>query len=133
MSSLPSKILFSRRKIISKGFKVIWFVINNFFVSFEISCGSYNLSQNTLRLINEFEKCTLPFMESLIADFIQFFSTIAKFLLLSSYSDNDIVLFHLQLKETRLTNKKVSKNFVRDGSSSKVGSVQTYVEKVTTS
>ena len=51
-------------------------------VSFEISGGSYNLSQNTLRLINEFKKCIMPFMESLIADFIQFFSAIARFLFL---------------------------------------------------
>ena len=57
-------------------------VVNNFFVSFEISGGSYNPSQNTLRLINEFEKYILSFMESLIADFIQFFSAIAIFLFL---------------------------------------------------
>ena len=56
-------------------------VINNFFVSFEISGGSYNPSQNTLRLINKFEKCIPSFMESLI-DFIQFSSSIAKFLFL---------------------------------------------------
>ena len=54
---------------------VYYIVINNFFVSFEIIGGS----QNTLSLINEFEKCILSFMESLIADFIQFSSTIAKF------------------------------------------------------
>ena len=70
--------LFLKRKILSKALKshmVYYIVINNFFVSFEIIGGS----QNTLSLINEFEKCILSFMESLIADFIQFSSTIAKF------------------------------------------------------
>ena len=56
--------------------------INNFSVSFEISGWSYNLSQNTLKLMNEFEKCIPSFMENLIADFILFFSDIAKFLFL---------------------------------------------------
>ena len=76
MSSLPSSEfldpIFEKEDLV-EGFKVIWFVINNFFVSFKISGGSYNLSQNTLRLINEFDKCILSFMESLIADFIHFF------------------------------------------------------------
>ena len=58
---------------------VYYIVINNFFVSFETSGGSYNPSQNTLKLINEFEKCIPSFMESLTANFIQFFSAIAKF------------------------------------------------------
>ena len=71
--------IFEKEDLI-EGFKVIWFVINNFFVSFKISGGSYNLSQNTLRLINEFEKCILSFMESLIADFIHFFGAITEFL-----------------------------------------------------
>ena len=74
-----------RRKILSKAFNthiVCYIVINKFFESFEISGGSCNLSQNTLRLINKFEKCIPSFMESLIADFIQFSSTIAKFLFL---------------------------------------------------
>ena len=57
---------------------VCYIVINNFFVSFEISGGSYNPLQNTLRLINEFEKCVSSFMESVIADFIEFSSTIAQ-------------------------------------------------------
>ena len=61
---------------------VCFIVINNFFLSFEINGGSYNPSQNTLRLINKFEKCVLSFMESLIADFIQLSSTFAKFLFL---------------------------------------------------
>ena len=85
MNSSPSNEILDpifEKKDLIEGFKVIWFVINNFFVSFEISVGSYNLSQNTSRLIKEFEKCILFFMESLIADFIQFFSTIAKCLLL---------------------------------------------------
>ena len=73
MSSLPSNEfldpIFEKEDLI-EGFKVIWFVINNFFVSFEISGGSYNLSQNTLRLINGFEKYILSLMESLIANFL---------------------------------------------------------------
>ena len=49
-------------------------------------------------------------------------------------SDNDLVLFHLLRKETRLIDKKnTSKYFVRGCSSSEVGSVLTYVERVTTS
>ena len=82
MSSLPSNEfldpIFEKEDLI-EGFKVIWFVINNLIVSFEINGGSYNLSQNTLKLINEFQKCILSFMERLIGDFIQFFSAIAKF------------------------------------------------------
>ena len=76
---------FSRRKILLKvfnGHMVCYIAINNFSVSFEIRGGSYNPSQNTLRLINKFEKCIPSFMESLIADFIQFSSAIAKFLFL---------------------------------------------------
>ena len=77
--------LFSRRKILSKAFNshmVCYSVINNFFASFEISGGSYNPSKNTLKLINKFEKCNTSFMESLIADFIQFSGAIDKFLFL---------------------------------------------------
>ena len=81
MSSLPenefSESIFEKEHII-----VCYIGRNNFFVSFEISGGSYNPSQNTLRLINKFEKCIPSFMESLIADFIQFSSAIAKFLFL---------------------------------------------------
>ena len=51
-------------------------------MNFEISGGSYNPPQNTLRLINEFKKCILSFMESLMANFIHFSSTIARFLFL---------------------------------------------------
>ena len=51
-------------------------------MSFEISGGSDNPSQNTLRLINKFEKCILSIMESLTAEFIQFSSANAKFLFL---------------------------------------------------
>ena len=43
-------------------------------------------------------------------------------------SDNDLVLFHLKWKETRLTDKKVSKYFVSGYSSSEVGSVKSYLE-----
>ena len=51
-------------------------------MSFEISGGSYNPSQNILRLINECKKCVLSFTESLIADFIRSSGTISKFLFL---------------------------------------------------
>ena len=47
--------------------------MKSFFVGFEISGQCYNYSQNTLRLINEFDKCG-TFMENLIAGFIQFSS-----------------------------------------------------------
>ena len=49
-------------------------------MSIEISGGSYNISQNTLKRMNKFEKCILSFTESLIFYFIQFSSAIAKFL-----------------------------------------------------
>ena len=69
MSSLPenefSESIFEKEHII-----VCYIARNNFFVSFEISGGSYNPSQNTLRVINKFEKCIPSFMESLIADFL---------------------------------------------------------------
>ena len=54
MSSSPSyeflDPIFEKEDLI-ESFKVIWFVINNFFLSFEISDGSYTLSQNTTREI----------------------------------------------------------------------------------
>ena len=66
MSSLATNeildSIFEKEDLI-EGFKVRGFVINNFFVNFEINGGSYNLSENT---INEFEKCILPYR--LIAD-----------------------------------------------------------------
>ena len=77
--------LFSRRKALPKAFNshiVCCIVIDNFFVSVEISGESINPSQNTLRLINKFEKCISSFMESLIVDFIKFSSAIAKLLFL---------------------------------------------------
>ena len=40
--------IFEKEDLI-EGCKVIWFVINNFFLRFEISGGSYTLSQNTTR------------------------------------------------------------------------------------
>ena len=79
--TMNSQNLFSRNKILSNAFNshMFWrIVINNFFVSFEFIGGSYNPSQNTLRLINEFEKCIPSFMESLTANFIRFCSAIAK-------------------------------------------------------
>ena len=54
MSSLPSNEfldpIFEKEDLI-EGFKVIWFVINNFFLSFKISGGFYIVSQNTGREI----------------------------------------------------------------------------------
>ena len=54
MSSLASyefsDPIFEKEDLI-EGFKVIWFVINNFFLSFEISGEPYTLSQNTAREI----------------------------------------------------------------------------------
>ena len=90
MNSLPSNEfldpILDKEELI-EGFEIIWFVINNFFVSFEIFRGSYNFSQNTLRLIKIFEKFILSFMESLIADFIQFFSAITNFLFMQGRLD----------------------------------------------
>ena len=55
MSSLPSNEfldpIFDKEDLI-EDFKVIY-VISYFFVSFEVSGGSYNLSQNTLGRIRE--------------------------------------------------------------------------------
>ena len=52
MSSLPSyeflDPIFEKEDLI-EGFKVICFVIDNFFLSFKISGGSYTLSKNTSR------------------------------------------------------------------------------------
>ena len=45
-------------------FLLVYYASNS---SFEISGGSYNPSQNTLRLINKLDKCILSFMESLIS------------------------------------------------------------------
>ena len=82
MSCLPSNEfldpIFKKEDLI-EAFKVVWFVINNFFVSFETSSGCYNLSQNTSRLINEIEKCVLSFMESVIIDFIQLLRAMPNF------------------------------------------------------
>ena len=86
MSSLPNneflESIFEKKDIVIKAFNghmVCYIAINNFLVSFENSGGSYNPSQNTLRLTNKFEKCIPSFMESLIADCIQFSGAITKF------------------------------------------------------
>ena len=82
--------LLSRKKIFSKAFNshmVCYIAINTFFVSFEISGAFFNPSLNTLKLINEFEKCIPFFMEGLIANFIQLSSAIAKFLFLKGRWD----------------------------------------------
>ena len=59
---------------------VCYIVINNFFVSLQISDGSYSLSQNTLRLNKRVQEMNPIFMESLIDDFINFSNAIANFL-----------------------------------------------------
>ena len=73
MSSLPSNELldpiFEKEGPI-ESLTVIWFIINNSFLSFEISGGSYNLFRNTLRLISEFEKCILSFIFRAIGKFL---------------------------------------------------------------
>ena len=54
MSSLPSNEFLDpifEKEVLIEGLKVIWFVINNFFLSFEVSGGSYSLLQNTTREI----------------------------------------------------------------------------------
>ena len=61
------------------GHMVCYIAINNFLLSFEISGGSYNPLQNTLRLINEFKKYTLSFMESLIAILFNFQAPLPNF------------------------------------------------------
>ena len=73
ISSVPSNEFLDpiyEKEYLIEGFKVKWFATNNFFVSFEISGGLHNLSQNTSRLIEEFEKCILSFIENLITNFI---------------------------------------------------------------
>ena len=50
MGSLPSNEFSDRifeKEGLIEGFKVIWFVINNIFLSFEMSGGFYTLSENT--------------------------------------------------------------------------------------
>ena len=81
-------------------------------MSFEISGGLHNLSQNTLRLINKFEKGILSFMENLIADLIQFFSAIAKFLLLQGRLGTRLCV-HLKFPYFlgRLTTREVPRTF----------------------
>ena len=80
----------SSRKILSDAFNshmLCYIVISNCFVSFEIIAVSWNILQNTLRLINKFENFIQSFMESLIADFIQVSRAIAKFLFLQGRLD----------------------------------------------
>ena len=95
--TMNSQNLILRRKILSKAFNshmVCYIVINTFFVSFEISGTFFNPSLNTLKLINEFEKCIPFFMEGLIANFIQFSSAIAKFLFLKGRLDTRLFVLH---------------------------------------
>ena len=52
MGSLPiNELLYPifEKEDLTKGFKVMWFVINNFLLSFDIGGGFYILSQNTTR------------------------------------------------------------------------------------
>ena len=65
MSSLPSNEFLDpifEKEVLIEGLKVIWFVINNFFLSFEISGGSYSLLQNTTREIRHQTMCALNFV-----------------------------------------------------------------------
>ena len=65
MSSLPSyeflDPIFEKEDLI-EGFKIIWFVINNFFLSFGICGESCTLLQNTTREIGQYTMCSLIFM-----------------------------------------------------------------------
>ena len=64
--------MFEKEDLI-EGFKVIWFIINNLFLSFEINGGSCTLSQNTTGEIRQKTMCALSF-EILLkcASYIQF-------------------------------------------------------------
>ena len=74
---------------------VCYIDINNFCVSFEISGGSYNPSENTLRLINEFEKCIPSFIKSLTANLLEFSSAIAKSLFLQGRLGTRLFLYSI--------------------------------------
>ena len=65
MSSLPSYEFldpFFETEDLIEGFKIIWFVINNFFLSFGICGWSCTVSQNTTREIGHYTMCSLIFM-----------------------------------------------------------------------
>ena len=114
--------LLSRRKILSKVFNshMVCYIAINTFVNFEISGAFFNPSLNTLRLINEFEKCIPSFLEDLIANFIQFSSAIAKFLFLKGRLDyvyeticalSFVILLHFSHIVCRLTICDVTRSF----------------------
>ena len=147
MSILPNfQSLFWARKTLWRAFSshmVCYIVINNFFVSFEISGGSYNPSQGALGCFGSNTRirgCIPSFMESLIANFITKIFSFSN-LFGNSWGNSyiqfvvivDLVLIHLWWKETRQTDKKVLKYFMRGCSFLKVGSVKAYVKKVTMS
>ena len=54
MSSLPSNEFFEpiiEKEDLIEGFKIMWFVINNILLSFQVNGGSYILSENAAREI----------------------------------------------------------------------------------
>ena len=59
------------------------------------SVVSPEIRQNTLRLINEFEKCIPSFIESLTANFTQFPIAIAKFLFLKGRLDTRLCVYSI--------------------------------------
>ena len=81
-------------------------------MSFKISGGLHNLSQNTSRLIKEFEKCILSFIENLITNFIQFLSAIVKVLFLQGRLGTRLCV-HLKFPYflCRLTAREVPRTF----------------------
>ena len=56
-----------------------------------------------MKLLNEFEKCALFFMESLIADFIQFFSAMSAL--------DFVISLKFPHFLTRLTTREVTRTF----------------------
>ena len=88
MSSLPSNDFLDpilKKEDLIESFKVMLFIIRNFLWVLRSVVGTRMFHKI---LINEFEKCILCFMESLIADFVQYFSVIAKFLFMQGRLGN---------------------------------------------
>ena len=95
---------------------------------------------DALGVVREFGGCIPSFMESLIANFITKIFSFSN-LFGNSWGNSyiqfvvimDLVLIHLWWKETRQTDKKALKYFMRGCSFLTVGSVKAYVKKVTMS
>ena len=106
MSSLrsnePLDPIFEREDLI-EGLKVIWFVINNFFFEFRNWC--WFLDSFTKYYWGDW---ALDYVCTQFRDFTKISSfSWTRYLVHSVYSDNDLVLFHLWWKETRLTYEKL--------------------------